>query len=167
MEEAGGVPRSSQALSSVEFAALYPRLRQFAAVVADQDIDPDDVVQEALTAYLRRFGRDGRADEPEAYLKTAIVGIVSNQRRSLARRRRRESVRDDDAYSPAYPSDVSSLLAGLSPSDRALLVLVEVEGEQIASAATIVGLSSVAARARLSRARRKIRDDLNRGDRDA
>ncbi len=45
------------------FADLYPKLRRFAAVVADLDMEPDDLVQDALAATLRRhdlseLGRD-------------------------------------------------------------------------------------------------------------
>ena len=36
------------------FADLYPSLRRFAAVVGSVDIDPDDLVQDALVRALRR-----------------------------------------------------------------------------------------------------------------
>jgi DNA-directed RNA polymerase specialized sigma24 family protein len=60
----------------------------------------------------------------------------------------------------SYPSDVAALLSLTSPTDRALLLLVDVEGESIGDAAASVGITAVAARARLSRVRRRLRAEL-------
>jgi DNA-directed RNA polymerase specialized sigma24 family protein len=138
---------------------MYVELRRFAAVVADSDIEPDDLVQEAVAQYLRRFAGSEGADHPAAYLRSAIVGLVSNHRRSAGRRRRSGS-RFDESMTEVYPSDTDGLLACTSPIERALLLLVDLEGEPIGVAAGIVGLSTVAARARLSRVRRRLRVEL-------
>jgi DNA-directed RNA polymerase specialized sigma24 family protein len=60
----------------------------------------------------------------------------------------------------SYPSDLSDLL-GLPARVRALLYMVEVEGQQIAPAAEAVGMSSGNARVALLRARRRLRAELN------
>ena len=78
-------------------------------------------------------------------------------RRSLARRRKavaRLSV--DDGWVPSYPADVEAIL-DLPPKQRAILYLVEVEGVPYAEAADQLGMTTVAARALASRARRKAR----------
>jgi DNA-directed RNA polymerase specialized sigma24 family protein len=59
----------------------------------------------------------------------------------------------------AYPSDLEDLLR-LQPRVRALLFLVEVEGQQIADAAELVGMSHSNARVVLMRARRRLRSEL-------
>ena len=48
----GGHVRDDEAT----FAALYPSLRRFAAVVGNYHDDPDDLVQEALTRVLAAGG---------------------------------------------------------------------------------------------------------------
>ncbi len=45
-----GLERSEQDL----IRELYPSLRRFAAVVGSADIDPDDLVEDALQRALRR-----------------------------------------------------------------------------------------------------------------
>jgi RNA polymerase sigma-70 factor, ECF subfamily len=52
---------------------------------------------------------------------------------------------------------------GLRPEDRRLLELVAVDGMSPVEAAAVLGISRVAARVRLTRARRRLRDALGRG----
>ena len=53
------------------FAALYPSLRRFAAVVADAGVDPDDLVQDALVRVVQAGGL-GRLEHPVAYFRRGI-----------------------------------------------------------------------------------------------
>lgn len=48
------------------------------------DVEPDDLVQEALVRTLRK-GPISDLDNPLAYLRTTIANLASNQRRSLGR----------------------------------------------------------------------------------
>lgn len=162
----GGVAGSSPdrpAITGAEFETMYPSLRRFAAAVGDSDIDPDDLVQEALARYLRRFAGSDGARDPEAYLRTAIWGLLRNQRRALGRGQRLR-IDATQAHLDEYPSDVQSLLALTSPEERALLLLVDVDGEPIGVAAATLGISGVAARARLSRVRRRLRSEIGGSD---
>jgi RNA polymerase sigma-70 factor (ECF subfamily) len=141
------------------FAALYPRLRRLAAVAAPLEIDPDDLVQDALVRVLRR-GPLSALDDPGAYLSKVIVNLASNSRRGLGRRRRawsRHGAPTDEV--PAYPSDLAEL-ERLGPDERALLFLVDVEGWGYADVAPVLGCTEDAARQRASRARRRLRADL-------
>lgn len=135
---------------------LYPALRRIAAVAGPVDVDPDDLVQEALMRTLRRH-RLADLDHPLAYLRTAIVNLASNQRRSAARRRRAYARHGaDDVFDQSYPSDVFELLA-LPPRQRALLYLVEVDGLPYDEAAAQLGMTTIGARKAASRAREKLR----------
>lgn len=139
------------------FARIYLRSRQFAAVIRPRSwIDPDDLVQEALARALAAGGFARLAD-PERYLRTVIFRVASAE---IAKQRRVDEVlnragRSDDDREPGLP--VSLLLAGLTPHDRALLYLVDVEGLPIREAAGVTGVRETAARMRLVRARRKAR----------
>jgi RNA polymerase sigma factor (sigma-70 family) len=151
---------TAPAISADQFASIYPRLRRLAAVAGDLDCDPDDLVQDALVGYLRRFdGTDG-AEDPEAYLRTMVVGLAKNHRRSQGRRRRREALGAPTERFQSCDVELSGLLDGVAPIDRALLEAVDIEGEPISVAAKELGMSAVAARARLSRARRTLRNQL-------
>jgi RNA polymerase sigma-70 factor (ECF subfamily) len=138
---------------------LYAPLRRFAAVVGRPDLDPDDLVQEAFTRALVARSRNEVRD-PGAYLRRTIVNLAKNERRRLARGSALQArlVASDDAVT-APRSDLSDLLR-LDPVARGLLFLVEVEGASILEAAAAVGCTEPAARMRLSRARRRLRAEL-------
>lgn len=141
------------------FSSLYPGLRRFAAVTAPSDLDPDDLLQEALAQTLRRQPLHA-LDHPAAYLRRTMVNLASNHRRSQARRRqadhRMEAVGVEQAR---YPSDLDDL-DRLGPDERAALYLAEVERVPFREIAEALGCSEAAARARASRARRRLRDAL-------
>jgi RNA polymerase sigma-70 factor (ECF subfamily) len=151
-----------------ELVARYDATRRFAAVTADRDLDPDDLVQEAFTRVFRVAARSGEPPAHlDAYLRRTIVNLVANERRSRARGRaaaRRLPVPDEGAVAE-YPSHTAAVLDAAAPVDRALVHLVDIEGVAVAEAAHQVGLSSVAARSRLSRARRRLRAVLREDER--
>lgn len=135
---------------------LYPALRRIAAVAGPVDVEPDDLVQEAL---VRTLGSRGLAelDNPLAYLRRVIVNLASNQRRSAGRRRKAlQRLRVDEGHLPRYPADIEAIL-DLPPKQRAILYLVEVEDVPYAEAAEQLGVSTVMARQLASRARKKAR----------
>ena len=138
------------------FARIYPTLRRFAAVVAPRETDPDDLLQEA-TARALRAGPLSRLDNPEAYLRRAMVNLASNERRRLGRwRGARGRLGGEETAPTSYPSDVSDLMA-LPVEARAVLWLADVEGWSFDQVAQLLGCSPDAARARASRARWTLR----------
>jgi RNA polymerase sigma-70 factor (ECF subfamily) len=134
----------------------YDSLRRFAAVVGPPVAEPDDLVQEALVRTLRVTPLH-QLDNPEAYLRRAIVNIARNARRST---RRRDAallrLRATDSSSDSHPSDLADL-ERLLPKDRALLYLRVVEGRSYAEMASELAMREDAVRARVSRATRHLR----------
>jgi RNA polymerase sigma-70 factor (ECF subfamily) len=145
----------------------YPAVRRFAFVVADRDIDPDDLVHEALARMLSRGGLD-RIDDVGAYLRRAVVNLAANERRSLGRRRRAvdrlKAGRDlAESRMTELPSDLADLMH-LGPTDRAALFLFVVEGRPHREVAELLDLSENAVRTRVSRALRRLRVELKEED---
>jgi len=138
------------------FEELYPSLRRFAAVVADLDMDPDDLVHDALAATLRRQNLS-ELRHPAAYLKQAIYHAAVTHRRRGARirgfvnRQTAEAVETDH-----YPSDLA-ILDTLGPLDRAVIFMADVEGQPHEVIAQELGLTAGAVRKRASRARKRLR----------
>jgi DNA-directed RNA polymerase specialized sigma24 family protein len=92
---------------------LYPALRRFAAVAAPADMEPDDLLQEALVHVLRSHALSD-LDHPGAYLKRTMVSLASSHCRHMGARRRtlqRAAASADLQADPAYPSDLAELLA--------------------------------------------------------
>jgi RNA polymerase sigma factor (sigma-70 family) len=138
---------------------LYPALRRYAAVVHPFDMDPDDLLQEAICRVLRR-GALSEIPYPMAYLRRAMTNLASNHNRSQGRRRTAlRRLRPDEATMPHYPSDVEYLM-DLKPDARAILFMRAIEGRPFAEIAEVLGITDTAARAIDSRARRSLRDTL-------
>ena len=141
------------------FAALYPQLRRFAAVAAPVEIDPDDLVQDALERTLRVRSLSSLTN-PRAYLFRTMRNLASNHRRRLGRARR-ASVRaaERDGLSPTYPSDVAELLR-LSVPQRTVLFLRDIEQFSTAEVGEMLGMSPAAVEKSAQRARLRLRTAL-------
>ena len=147
----------------VLIAEMYPALQRIAAVAAPTEVDANDLVHEALVRTLRSRSLV-ELDAPLAYLRRVIVNLASNERRSLARRRRAyDRLGAGSEFSPSYPSDLADLLA-LPPRERALLFLVVLEGLSYEEAAAELGMTSKGARQLAYRARRRLRAALEGAD---
>jgi RNA polymerase sigma factor (sigma-70 family) len=156
---------------AAQLTDLYPAMRRFAACTADRDIDPDELVQEAFVRVFNRWAgepglrgpnAEAEPDDLGAYVRRTIVNLVANERRSRGRARaawNRQTATAESEH-PHYPSHLAAVLDQVAPADRALLLLVDVEGMSTGDAATMVGITPVSARARLSRARRRLRSAL-------
>jgi RNA polymerase sigma factor (sigma-70 family) len=145
---------------------LYPALRRFAAVTAPADLEPDDLVQEALVNVLKRHSLSD-LDHPGAYLRKTMVNLAaSHYRRRGAERRAllRVASSHDLQTDPVYPSDVAEL-GELPPMQRAALYLAEVEGFRYEEIGQMLGCSRAAARKNASRGRARLRVDVVLEDR--
>ena len=160
---AGTVTTVEERWSADDLRALraeYEPLRRFAAVIGRWEVEPDDLVQEAFAKVLAKAPAQIRDLGP--YLRRIVVNLVADERRRFGRASNAAPlIAVDIAAHDSYPSDLSDLL-GLPPRVRALLYLVEVEGHQIAPAASVVGMSSSNARVALLRARRRLRAELSK-----
>jgi RNA polymerase sigma-70 factor (ECF subfamily) len=134
--------------------------------------DGEDVVQEAFIAALTT-GALPQGDVG-AWLRSVTARKALDMLRGAARRGEQPLMLDGAngaAMEPAADGsgariDVLALrecLARLSPSDRAVLTLVDLEGHSMADAAATLGLTRVAVRLRAVRARRKLARLLRAG----
>jgi len=145
------------------FSALYPGLRRFAAVVGPIEVEPDDLVQEALARVLSA-GPLSQLREPGAYLRTVVVRLAANHRRRLGRSRAAWGALAVRAQlNDVYPSDLGDL-DGLDPTDRAVVYLSVIEHASADEVAAVLGWSASRVRMRKHRVLRRLRMELE--DRD-
>jgi RNA polymerase sigma factor (sigma-70 family) len=144
----------------VGFAELYEPLRRFASVVGSLDMDADDLVQEALVRTLA-LQPLADLDDPAAYLRTVIVRLASNERRSAGRRRRAllRLRREPEHVTVEYPSDLA-VLAHLEPHDRAAVYLAVVERRSHREIAEMLGCTEEASRQRVARSLAKLQSEI-------
>ena len=131
--------------------------------------EAEDAVQDALIA---AWSTDALpTGDVGAWLRTIAV------RKALDGRRRSRRLAEDPlpTEEQVFPVPAKDALAGvaldrafreLSAADRAVLVLVEVEGHSMTEAATSLGTTTMAVKWRAVRARRRLRALLT-GERDA
>jgi RNA polymerase sigma factor (sigma-70 family) len=160
MIERGDILRvASDAVDAEIIESSYYELRRFAAVVAPWDIDPDDVLHSVLVKVLRKRSL-GSLEDPQAYLRRSIVNYINSEmRRRGTRRSVVNRLGTSHAGADQYPSDLADLLR-LSPADRAILYLHDVEGFGFDEVAGRVGMTAGRARMRASRARSRLREML-------
>jgi len=159
LEKDRAVPRTEVVSLDEEarlFDELYLPLRRFAAVVGPPEVEPDDLVQEAISRVLARR-RLTDLEHPGPYLRKAILNLASNHRRRLGRQSKAIN-RYRGGFGPvgdSYPSDLMDL-ARLPAEEKAVLYLSEVEGYRYAEVGKMLGCSEAAARKRALRGRRRL-----------
>lgn|ERR1019366_10573005 len=147
--------------------AMIPALRRYARALArDADV-ADDLVQDTLVRALRSerlfLGGDVRS-----WLYTILTNLNKNRRRSLARRPQFMPLLDNnpDASGKAEGRDIARALATLVEEQRAVLLLVMLEGLSYREVADIQGVPIGTVMSRLARARAHVKASLE-GERPA
>jgi RNA polymerase sigma-70 factor (ECF subfamily) len=144
-----------------------PALRRYAYALTRDHARADDLVQDALERVLGRWHlrRDG------GDLRAWMFAILHNRFIDDRRRDRSGSRADawhegDGATAPEQDSallrrDMLNALGGLSVDQRAVLLLVGVEGMSYEAAGRVLGIPSGTVMSRLSRARDRFRGLLD------
>lgn len=129
--------------------------------------DAADVVSDTFLVAWRRRSHLPREDEARLWLYGVARNMLANQRRGDRRRDRlaerlRERLEHSAHLFQHEPDDlgVRDALATLPELDREVLTLSAWEQLEPREIARVLGISAQTARARLSRARRRLRDAL-------
>jgi RNA polymerase sigma-70 factor (ECF subfamily) len=145
--------------------------------------DPEDVADLVSTVFVEMLSAAPSYDRRKGEVRVWLLGIaarcLADQQRSHYRRsalvsrlRTTPELRGDEHERVEAMLDASRLapcadraLAELTEAERALFLLVAHDGLKVADAARSLGLTPVAGRMRLARARRKLRAAIEQGGR--
>jgi RNA polymerase sigma-70 factor (ECF subfamily) len=133
--------------------------------------DREDVAQEILVRVFRHLGTFKAGRSFRGWLYRIAVNAVHDHRHRLNRRVRRESpwndrleeipdtarAPGDQALAREQREVLEKALEGLSERERAVFVLVELEGLERREAARTLGITSITVRRHLSRAHASLR----------
>ena len=154
-------------ITSMEFQNAYatgfPRTVRF---IRSKGINPSDAEEIAQAAWAKGWERRRQLKCVES-LSSWINSIAFNVLRNFARKAKRSTeflpCHDRGIGPPGVPArlDLQRVTSSCSPLDRRLLWFRYVEGRSSSEAGKIVGLSAVAARIRLMRARNRIQKVWN------
>jgi RNA polymerase sigma factor (sigma-70 family) len=129
--------------------------------------DAEELTQDAFLKLWERWDQIDRIDDPTAYLFRVALNAFRLRRRraSMAIRKRIPIAEPPDAYEEAEMRvDVRQLLLGLTPRQRAALLLVDLLGYSSEQAARILRVRPSTVRSLATQGRRALRTE---GARDA
>jgi RNA polymerase sigma-70 factor (ECF subfamily) len=173
IEKKGALARE---LAQVRFGGLYrDQGRAILAYALRRVEDPEDaadVVAETFLVAWRRLDEVPIDAGARLWLFAVARRVIANRHRAARRRSRlgerlAESLRTELATRPAPAGEAAEALRAmgeLGDDDRELLLLVSWEELSPGEAAKVLGISSLAARSRLHRARRRLRALLEQSD---
>ncbi len=169
IEKKGALDRE---LAQIRYGRLYREqgraILAYALRRVEDPEDAGDVVAETFLVAWRRLDEVPVDDGGRLWLYAVARRVIANLHRAERRRTRlgerlAESLRTELATQPApagEAADVLRAMGGLGDDDRELLLLISWEELSPGEAAKVLGISSLAARSRLHRARRRLRDLL-------
>ena len=140
----------------------WPVLVRYAYLLTGDAMQAEDLVQTALERCWRRWRRIV-ADNPEAYVRTAVARAAVSRFRMLGRRVAESPLDGVDTGSPdgaqarADHDLVWAELATLPPRMRAIVVLRVYEDLTVDETATLLGCSTGTVKSTLSRALDRLR----------
>jgi RNA polymerase sigma-70 factor (ECF subfamily) len=167
--ETGGL---GQEVAQARFSRLYREHGRAVLAYALRRVaepeDAADVVAETFLVAWRRFAEVPVDEEARLWLYGVARLVLANLERSERRRTRlgarlAETLGSEIATHRAAEGEAAEVLramAGLEAGDRELLMLVSWEGLAPTEAARVLGISALATRSRLHRARRRLRGIL-------
>lgn len=150
---------------SVLFRELSPDIIAYCRWRARCRSDAQDAVAEVFLTAWRRLDEVPEGEAARVWLYATARRVIANQRRATGRRARlRERLTAMPVAPPARETApdaaaerVHAALRRLKPHDLEVLLLAEWEGFSPTEIASVMGCTSVTARGRLHRARRRFR----------
>jgi len=132
--------------------------------------DGDDLYQESLLTAMRKSGTIRETGSFRPWLFRIIVNSFKNRNKQPWWRRRTEMapelIEAESGNDPRGQLDsarwLERAMAALTAEDRAMIVLFEIEGYPVAELASIFGKPEGTIKARLFRARKKMRERIER-----
>jgi RNA polymerase sigma factor (sigma-70 family) len=172
MRGAGRQQEAARARLEALYVAHARRVLAFAVRRTTQPADAADVLAEVFLVAWRRIDDVPPGDEACLWLYGVAHRVLANGRRADRRRRRlgarlaaalTEHVVADPTEHVGAVSAVRVAMASLSPEDRDVLRLAGWEGLSAPEIGVVLGLSPVAVRSRVHRARARLRAALAAG----
>ncbi|WP_233255988.1 sigma-70 family RNA polymerase sigma factor [Falsiroseomonas bella] len=146
--------------------ALIPALRRFAWSLSRNADEADDLVQDSLANALGAWHQRHAEKDLRAWLFSILYNLHISGRRRWARRSRLlgEALRFQDAATPSHGQDAAVQCAQvllqldtLPEEQRAVLLLVGVEGLSYEEAARVLDIPAGTVMSRLARGRERLR----------
>lgn len=151
-----------------------PRLLNFIRKRIPDDVEPEDVYQEAVTRSLRRFRHNEDASDPIGYAYRVVINIINDHYRISEDL---ESLDSEDSmnavsHSPDLDRTLAAkhrlelfmaCLAAMPEEIRSLIILRKLHGLSIRQISSRVGLNDKTVEKRINRAMKSIEERMESG----
>ena len=152
------------------YRAHVGRVYALAVRLADNAAQAEELTQDVFVRTWERLASFRGESSFSTWLHRLAVNVILSDRRSAWRRTRRisgdgevaEHEPDSRAPTPGLRLDLDQCIAGLPPGARTVFVLHDVEGYEHAEIAAMAGIAVGTSKAQLFRARRLLREALDR-----
>jgi RNA polymerase sigma-70 factor (ECF subfamily) len=127
--------------------------------------EAEDLTQDAFLRVLERWDRVAQMDDPHGYLYRTAMNVFRRRHGRALRiaKRSMQLVPADDEIAEIDERDAAArALAGLSPRQRAAVVLVDLLGFRSEEAARILGIRASTLRMHASRAHAALKETMSR-----
>jgi RNA polymerase sigma-70 factor (ECF subfamily) len=162
---AGGSPSAPDAFEA-QVLTLLPSLRRYSRSLTRTDADGDDLLQDCVEKVLTRRGQ-WRGLNLRGWMLTIMTNLYRNGLRQRAGRSFVDLEESVDMPAPEIDADplersrLEIALNTLPEENRAVLMLVVVEGYSYQDVATMLDIPIGTVMSRLSRARKRLSDLMN------
>lgn len=161
----GGELRAGEGSFEAFVAARLGALHRYAFVLTGDVHEAEDLLQEALARTGAAWPRVRNREHPDAYVRTAMVRLMCNRWRRPRRERLTADPPDAGRPDPALgrvedDAAVETLLRGLPPRQRAVLVLRYVDGLTEAEIAETLGCARGTVKSQAAKALASLRRSL-------
>lgn len=150
---------------------MGPRLYRFAWAMLTNKEAADDVVQECFVRYWRQLDKEPGRNLGPGWLLRVTARLCLDEGRRRGRRQetlerlsdlwRTNAPCDDPAAGP--DQEIFSLVMQLKPKDRLTMLLVYYQDLPLAEAASILGTTETFLKTKLSRIRKRLKKEWERG----
>jgi RNA polymerase sigma-70 factor, ECF subfamily len=150
-------PRSFEVFFAAEHARLFGAL----CLVTGDRHEAEEIMQDAFLRLWERWDRVAELDDPSAYLFRTAMNVFRNRyrRAALAIRKTISLTQTEDALATVEDRDaVVRALRGLTPDQRAAVVLTGYVGLTSDEAGKVLGMRAGTVRTLATRARAAIRE---------
>jgi RNA polymerase sigma-70 factor (ECF subfamily) len=149
-----------------QILALLPSLRRYSRSLTRSDADGEDLLQDCVEKVLARRAQ-WRGLNLRGWILTIMTNLYRNARRQTARTVLVELEGTEELAAPETPNDplerskLEDALNNLSEENRAVLMLVVIEGYTYQEVATMLDIPIGTVMSRLSRARQRLGERMN------
>jgi RNA polymerase sigma-70 factor (ECF subfamily) len=155
-EQVVAEPLSFEGLFEAEARTLFRRL----CAVTGNSAEAEEIMQDAFLALWERWDRVGTMQDPTGYLYRTAMNVFRKRTRRAALALRRALSRAPEPVAFAEideQQDLVAALGGLTPRQRAALVLTDVMGYSSEEAGRSLGVTAGTVRGLASRGRENLR----------